>query len=219
MLLFPKIHHFVPPRAWAALRRVVKTVPWSHGSAAVEPDALLPGATVVFARRGYGTTSLAEIAADTGVRRKDLELAFASKEECFLAVYRHNVALARQRIFAAVPGGLSWAEEVRQAIAAASRLLLLDPPAARILLLEARSAGTRARRLHRENLEEVAAWLRRERSPSAPGTEAVDDLQTATGLACLLADRLDAGTERGEERFVDELTHLALAPSLGRTGR
>ncbi|MFG2651877.1 TetR/AcrR family transcriptional regulator [Streptomyces sp. NPDC048436] len=100
-----------------------KQQPWATRTARDRSDApargrLLDAAEAVFARRGYGATTIADITADAEVSRAAFYVYFASKEEIFrvLAVRVRDAFLAAQD----VPGvDLDDAREVAGASTAA----------------------------------------------------------------------------------------------------
>lgn len=170
----------------------------------------------VFAARGYRDAGAEHIAAAARVGVSTFYAVFAGKEECFLWAYEATVASWRERIAAAIPPAAPWGE---QALAALRELLALvdaEPASARLLLLEAQTAGAAALARHEGTLASLPPLLLRARGLNPAAAELPDTLELATvgGVAWLLQERL-GGRAGGGGELLAELVEIVVVPYLG----
>jgi AcrR family transcriptional regulator len=96
------------------------------------------------AARGYGATTVSELVGLSGVSRRDFYRHFADKRACFEAtleaIIEASVAYVARRV--QEPG--SWEERSRRGFDALARLVLAQPAAARLCLIEVYAAGPEA---------------------------------------------------------------------------
>ncbi|HWM09587.1 MAG TPA: TetR/AcrR family transcriptional regulator [Solirubrobacteraceae bacterium] len=104
------------------------------------------GATVAaVAQHGYETTRVADIVALAGVSRSAFYQYFPNKRECFLATLDALAVLTRDQVLAAYGDEtLSWHERLRALFEAVVGLVLAQPAAARVWLVETYAAGPEA---------------------------------------------------------------------------
>ncbi len=179
---------------------------------------VLGAATGVFAERGYGAATVEHIVGAAKISLGTYYALFANKEECFLAACEHAIGRAHAEIEAALPSG---APAPAQVLAVLDRLLALiaaDPPAARVVLVEAQTAGPKALALYQAELDGLVPGLRRCRRSSPFAAELPETLEVASvgGLAWYLQQRLLAGEATGLPALLSEVVEITLQPYLGR---
>lgn len=106
------------------------------------------GATVAAcAERGYGATTVADLIALAGVSRRDFYKHFADKEACFLATVEELLAATTAIIRSRLGRAESWDERARGAFETTIDLVIGEPAAARLLLVESHTVGPAATNL------------------------------------------------------------------------
>ncbi len=105
----------------------------------------LHGATIkAVAEHGYEPTSVAELCRLAGVSKRTFYEQFRNKEECFLSTYDRVATCAVERVAATRPARPDWDTAMRSALAGIAQAVLELPNAARLVLVEALSAGPAA---------------------------------------------------------------------------
>jgi AcrR family transcriptional regulator len=136
---------------------------------------ILAGATRVFAERGYRQSSVADIVKAAAIARKRFYENFASKEDCFFALYDAAIAATLDRVGRACGESVdSFPERVSAAIAALLTAIEDDPAAARTCVVEGPAVGPPINDRFEKLIEDFAALLREGRdgagSPELPTT-------------------------------------------------
>jgi hypothetical protein len=110
-----------------------------------------------------------------------------------------------------------WAEAAFAALRALLGLTVADPLSARIVLIEAQSAGPLAEGRREELLQAAADWLRggRERYPEARGLPQTYERAAVTGLTFFLQQRLLSSERLTVESLVAESAQVILEPIVG----
>jgi AcrR family transcriptional regulator len=116
-------------------------------------------------QRGYGATTIADIAASARTSKSTVYAHFADKEEVFLALYSR----AADRVLAVIAGadaeakaaGLDWRERVRANTQAYLSAMAGGHELTRWLLIETQAVSPRALQLRREVLERYGRLLGR----------------------------------------------------------
>ena len=177
---------------------------------------ILAAATEVFAARGYREASVDDIVAAARVGVGSFYAHFAGKEDCFLRAHEGTVAAWRERVAAAVPEEAPWGEQALAALRAGLELVAAEPSAARLVVLEAQTAGAAALALHEQALASLLPLLAQARglAAAAAGLPASHELATVGGIAWLLQERLAARPD-GVEDLLPELAEIVVAPYLG----
>jgi AcrR family transcriptional regulator len=166
--------------------------------AAHQRDRVLAAALEVFAGRGYRATTVDDLVAAAGIGVGSFYALFSGKEGCFLSLYDRVVADARGQVAAAVPppGACSWAERALAGLRGLLDLVDAEPARARIVVVEAPTAGPAAERRYAETVAELTAHLRAGRGDArmsaAAAPEHFEDAAVA-GLAWVLHRRLVGG--------------------------
>jgi len=178
----------------------------------------LMGATVaVVAERGYETTRVADILEAAGVSRSAYYQYFSNKEECFLATLDALLELATPIVtdaYCTATG--AWDERLRAAFDAIVELIVAQPAAARVWLIDGYSAGPAAiARVEAvgDRLERFAARAVAE-SPERAGMPAGLVRALLGGVRQVIHSRVRHGLEGELPELAPDL--LAWALSYGR---
>jgi AcrR family transcriptional regulator len=178
---------------------------------------ILSALTEVFAKRGYQAATVENLIAAAKISMGSFYDHFAGKEDCLLQIYDQIAAEARERIAAATAGSTDWTERTWSGLHALLAYGVENPMPARVVLLEAQTAGPEAVRRYNADLGEIADFLRQGRKVGALGTELPSDFEDATvaGLAWMLQSRLVHGEITDLETLFGEVGEVALEPYLG----
>jgi AcrR family transcriptional regulator len=156
-------------------------------------ERLLDTATRLFGERGYRHVTTDDLAADAGLSPSTVYSLVRDKHDCLLAAYDLQLDAARGRIRGRIPAEASPAERIDAAITAILEEIAADPPAARLVLLVARTAGAEGAARHRRTLAAAADALRRAcgREGSEGEPEGFADLAVAAAASLLAASFAD----------------------------
>lgn len=111
---------------------------------ASQRERLLDAMAATVSRRGYATTSVADVLKAARISRRTFYEQFIDKEDCFLAAYDTIATLCIDRVVAAYRAGDSWKDGLEQASAALLGTLAAEPDFARLGVVEVLAAGPRA---------------------------------------------------------------------------
>ena len=180
-------------------------------------ERVLKLATEVFAKRGYEGTTIDGLLAAGGVGVSNFYSLFKGKEECFLAVLDRAEAAARTRIESAVAGSAGWSERAYLGLGAAFGFLAEEPSAARVLLLEAQSAGPAGIAHYNRLLDAGIDWLRTGRGQGGNADALPPGFEQAaiSGLGFYLQQCLLGSVRRTPAELLAEAAELLLEPVLG----
>jgi AcrR family transcriptional regulator len=175
-------------------------------------ERVLDAAAPVFADRGYEASTVDELVAAARIGVGSFYALFASREDCFLSLYDRTVEEARREIAAAIPDAAAWPERYRAGLRRTLELVSAEPHRARVVLVEALTAGPAAQDRQAELLAEVAAALSGARGVErdGPPLPARFERATAAGLAWLLHQRLASGDPPRVEELLPEMTRIVL---------
>lgn len=102
------------------------------------------------AERGYPAVRIKDLAALAGISKRDFYESFASKEECFLATFGEIVERSATVIGDAYRAGSGFRGKLLAALRAYARLVVEQPAAASLVIVDSLSLGTAALALHEE---------------------------------------------------------------------
>jgi AcrR family transcriptional regulator len=187
--------------------------------AEIQRARILAAAVEVVGELGYAGMTVAEVIGRAKVSRKTFYDLFADRQDCFIAVFEETIARARALVEEACADEQRWRESIRSGL---RRLLVLfeeEPVLARICLIEAPGADTKALAHRARVFGELAELVDRGRAV----TSAVRDPPqiTAEGLVGAVFTVLQTQLlERGEEPFacvdqLDSLMSMIVLPYLG----
>jgi AcrR family transcriptional regulator len=167
--------------------------------AATQRERILAATERLIAGKGCAGTTIEGIVKEAGVSSVTFYEHFADKDECFVAAFDRAV----EELRAAIPAGLSGAEQAGEALAALLEALDADPGRARFCFVEAQKGGPRLRARYEATLDAVA-------------NELSDSLGQAIvgGLAWLLRERLELGGGEGVQDLLPRMTEIVLDPYL-----
>lgn len=180
------------------------------------PAQILASATRLFAARGYGATSLQDVADAVGIRKQSLLYHFRSKEELRRAVLdallsRWNEVLPR--LLLAATSGEGQFESV---VAETTRFFADDPDRARLLLRELLDRPDDVRALLDTHVEPwvqvVAGYIRKgiERGTTRPGVDPEPYVLAVMNLilSCIATAELTGGLAH-RDRLLAEVRRIA----------
>jgi len=193
-------------------------------------ERVLDAVERLVAEHGFAGVSIEAIVKRAGVSSVTFYELFEGKRECFAAAFERAVGDAAAELAEAVSrdraeriagdgagGELTWPERIATALRAAIELIVARPERARLVLVEAQTAGPELGARFDAALDLVAAELRRGRAlETAPADlPPTHEEATAGALAWLLREKLEAGGAGEELRALyPEMIDIALAPYL-----
>lgn len=176
-------------------------------------ERLFGAMVAVTASKGYAETSVADLLEASGVSRRAFYEHFADKEACFLAVLDELLQGAMAVTASRLHQEGSWEERAERSLMAFLRMLVAQPAAACLCLVEAHAAGPAAVARVDESIAgfgELLGKALRER----PGYERMPDemLWAMVGaMRKIIHSRLHRGTESELLEVGPSLLQLALA--------
>jgi AcrR family transcriptional regulator len=179
-------------------------------------ERLLAAVVRVVAAQGYESTSVADILEEAGVGRESFYELFADKKDCLLVARGILVDDLAETIEAAYKEPGSWADRVRNGLAAMLDWLADDPAAARVVVVELAAVGPDSRRIFQTDFARFTKLL----DAGLEGNEPVPGLPQITGLAvggALARVYGEVVRDRAGElpRMLPELTYETLVPFVG----
>ena len=177
---------------------------------------VLSAAPAAFAARGYHATTVDGLAAAAHVGVGTFYALFDGREDCFLQALDRTLAAAFQRLADSLPADTDWQTQVTATLAAARHFIEAEPAQARLLLLEAQTAGPAALQRYEACVEQAAEFLRRGRALAPHGSELPDSLEFTliTGVAWVLGQRAAEQEAGSLEQLCAELANFLLEPYL-----
>jgi AcrR family transcriptional regulator len=179
-----------------------------------QAERILLGVCDAVYDKGYGATTLADIAKRASTSIRTFYAHYETKEEAFVdavdlaGVQSYGAALAASR------RAPDWPHAVRSALAALCDYFAAEPPLAETVIVEVHAAGEQALRRHEDSLAQLARLLEPgyELAPDAPpiASEAI-----AGAIDTLLYEAIRAGGGRRVRSIAPTLTYLALSPFTG----
>lgn len=151
-----------PPDAEGYLGREMVLTPWGHSKSLRERrlppgrgtprgeternqrERLFGAMVAVASTKGYGATSVADLLAVSGVSRKAFYEHFADKESCFLATLEEILSGASAITASRLRRAGSWEERAERSLTSFLELLVAQPAAARLCVVESHAAGPAA---------------------------------------------------------------------------
>lgn len=174
----------------------------------------LYGAMVaVIDESGYAGMSIGGLAARAGVSRSTIYEYFDDRDGCFVATFDALVATAMERIDSAYDGDGSWDERLRAALETLVEIVVEQPAAACLCLLEVYAAGPQAA-VRRERAATALEGLARhglDRSPERADMPPAVVRAIVGGLRTVIQRRLRSGREQELPGLIDELWQWVLS--------
>ncbi|HTR74161.1 MAG TPA: TetR/AcrR family transcriptional regulator [Solirubrobacterales bacterium] len=180
-------------------------------------ERILGAAIDVFARRGYQQTTVENIVAAWDGSVGTFYGHFEGKEDCFLGAFDRVIATERGRLLAAGAAEESWARQTYAGLGALLEVIVARPAEARIVLIEAQTAGPAASGRYQAVLAEIAAWLRQGRRHHAEAAALPESFEQAavSGTAYFLRQRLLAPEPDSATKLLAETSQIVLEPMVG----
>jgi AcrR family transcriptional regulator len=180
-------------------------------------DRILAAATGVFAKRGYQATTVDNIVSAAKASVGNFYQHFQNREDCFLGVFDRAVAAGEERLGAALAAQDSWSERAYAGLRELLEIYVSEPLSARIVLVEAQTAGEAATARYNALTDAAAAWLRQGRREHPPAGELPETFEQAavSGTAYFLHQRFLVSGERSPSELFEEIAPLVLEPMVG----
>jgi AcrR family transcriptional regulator len=172
---------------------------------------LLAAAVATVSERGYGTASLAGIAAEAEVSRSVFARHFDDKQACYLAAYDVVIEWLGEGIAEALAHDGGWPQGVGTAVQTTLGLLALDPRLARFCGTEPLFAGPAPLERHQATVRRLAAPLRAGRAHCAWGAELPRQLEETVVGGAIWSIATHARGD-GFLELAPELTYFLLTP-------
>jgi AcrR family transcriptional regulator len=177
---------------------------------------LLAAALAVVAERGYGATSVTQIAARAEVSRQVFAAHFADKQACYLAAYDATIEWLGEGIERALAERGGWPQGVRTAVETTLSLLAVDPRLARLCGMEVLFAGPPALVRHRATVQRLAAALRSGRDHCEWGARLPEQIEETVigGAIWSIGTRAASAKHERLRELGPDLTYFLLSPYL-----
>jgi len=178
---------------------------------------ILDGAAKVFAERGYRQASVADIVKAAAIARARFYENFASKEDCFFALYETATEATLDRVGTACATSIeSFPERVSAGIAALLAAIEADRDAARACIVEGPAVGPPINGRFEKVIGDFAALLRTGRGDAGPSElpETVEETVVG-GLYWLLYHALLEERPKRIGRLRPQLVEFSLIPFIG----
>jgi AcrR family transcriptional regulator len=179
-------------------------------------ERVLANVIPVFAKRGYQGTTVDDLLAAGKVGVGNFYSLFEGKEDCFLAAFDLVAGRARARIGDASAAAEGWAEQTYLGLRALVAMILGAPLEARLVLLEAQSAGQAAVSRYNVLMDETLAWLSAGREVEGADLPPSYEQAAISGLAFYLQQCVLHPRSHQVDGLVDETAGLLLEPVIGR---
>jgi len=181
-----------------------------------QAERILLGVCDAVYDKGYGPTTLADVAARASTSIRTFYAHYKTKEEAFVDA----VDLAQVQSYAAVLAASrrapDWPHAVRAGLAALCNYFAAEPPLAEAVIVEVHAAGEQALRRHEESTAAIARLL----EPGyelAPDTPPIAAEAIGGAIDALLYDAIRAGGGPKVRAIAPIATYLALSPFIGAT--
>ena len=183
-------------------------------------NRILDAATGIFAKRGYRSTTVDHIVSGAKIGVGTFYSHFAGKEDCFLQAYELNLAFGRERVYERLPADAEWPQMACSALLTVLELIAAEPLRARLILVEAQTAGDPALDRYEATIDELVPVLRRGREHSPFVEDLPESLEVAIlgGLLWFLQQRVVLGELEGLEQRLPEVANIVLEPYLAEEG-
>lgn len=178
---------------------------------------ILAGAAKVFAERGYRQASVADIVKTAAIARGRFYENFASKEDCFFALYDAAIAATLASVGeACAESEETFPERVAAGISALLIAIEAEPDAARACVVEGPAVGPAINSRFEKVIGEFADLLRSGRG-DAESTDLSDTVEETVvgGLYWLLYHALLENRPKKVSRLRPQLVEFSLIPFIG----
>lgn len=125
----------------------------------VHRTRLLQAMAAVSAGKGLALTTIADIVREAGVSKRTFYEHFASKEACFLALYRAASASAMRTLREALKPDRPWQTQIEHALLAYFEHLAAGPGLVRVLFIDIHHLGPEGLRARRDVMQQLANFM------------------------------------------------------------
>lgn len=163
------------------------------------------------ADRGFAGTTIADIVREAGVSKRTFYEHFASKEACFLALYRGLSASALRTLSESVRPEKPWHHQIETALNAYFGHLSAGPRLLRTLFVEIHHLGDEGALVRREVMQHLADFLLQTVNSPSGGLVASPALSPTMAMAAVggINELVLMAIERGEAEQLTRLTPAA----------
>jgi AcrR family transcriptional regulator len=160
-------------------------------------ERLMAAMVAVSTTKGYADTSVGDLVELSGVSSRSFYDLFANKEACFLATMEEILAPARAITAAKMRQRGSWDKRAREAVETFVKLLVDQPAAARLCLVESYPAGPEAVRRLNETLAAFEELMQQafDEQPDRRGMPGEITRAMVGGIRKIIHTRLHRGVE------------------------
>lgn len=166
--------------------------------------------------RGYDKATVQEVLERSGMSRDRFQRRFGGKEGCFAEGYEMAAERLCAEVLEAGRGAASWRAGFRAALARLLRTVAEQPLLAKALLIEVRSARSRAWDKHQQLVERFAAAIdsARKEAGASPSTALTAQFVVGAIEESIVAE-IGAGRTATVERLLPDLAHLTVLNYFG----
>jgi AcrR family transcriptional regulator len=179
-----------------------------------QAERILLGVCDAVYDKGYGATTLADVAKRASTSIRTFYAHYESKEEAFIDAVDLAHVQSEAAMRAASRRAPDWPHAVRSGLSALCNYFAAEPPLAETVIAEVHAAGEQALRRHEESLASLTQLLEPgfELAPDAPpiASEAIP-----AAIDALLYDAIRAGGGPRVRAIAPALTYIALSPFTG----
>jgi len=178
---------------------------------------IIKAAIDVFAKRGFQNTSIDNIVAASEASVGGFYLLFDGKDDCFVHCYDSVTADIRAAVAEASSETSSWVARLTTAVITILRYAEEHPLPARLVLIEAQTAGPAGVERYSETMTGLSRALRGGRELTSRGDELPPRLEDASsaGAAWLLHQRLARGEAAGVVELLPEFLAILAGSYIG----
>jgi AcrR family transcriptional regulator len=171
----------------------------------------------VFARRGYQGSTVDDLLASGKVGVGNFYSLFGGKEDSFLACFDRVVTEASAAVEAAVAPASAWDERTYLGLTTLLDRICAEPGQARIVFVEAQSAGAEATARYNALVDRAVDWLARGRGkhPGAADLPPRFEQAAVSGLCFYLQQCLLEARKLSARDLLGETAGLLLEPIVG----
>jgi AcrR family transcriptional regulator len=179
-------------------------------------ERLLTAAATVTARRGYDSTTVADILAEAGVGRESFYELFEDRRACVLAAHQVLLDDLIERVRIAYAGPGEWVERCRATIRALLDWFAADPAAGHFLLVSLPSVGPEFHERFEAGFDRFVAVIDSGLDPDLPEPDPLPATSLAVGAAISrVYAEVAAGRTEDLPSLLPHLTYEVLVPFLG----
>lgn len=180
-----------------------------------QAERILLGVCDAVYDKGYGPTTLADVAKRAATSIRTFYAHYESKEEAFVDAVDLAAVQSYAAVLAASRRASDWPHAVRSGLSALCNYYAGEPPLAETVIVEVHAAGEMALRRHEESLASLARLLLEPGYELAPDTPPIASEAIAGAIDSLLYDAIRAGGGPRVRAIAPTLTYIALSPFTG----